>query len=276
MAVGALVLGMGTGVGGSWLLGRRSPPPPAAAPPVLAETEPPGPAAASAEPPARTEAAGTATPTQGVKPAPASNAPESAKASDQAPVAFGWPDGSPVRKKRSLRTDAARVEKAVGVPSSPAEEPVRLADANAVPAKAPEAAPRGNTGSHGALQNVADRGIVASATSTLPRGTIMRVRLSHPLFPERGAKVDAVLTENAYVGGNVVVPLGATVTCHVGSVAEERVHVGCEAAAAGERAWSFSALGLGDGDRAGLRLLDGVVPSGTTFAVAVTASAMLE
>jgi hypothetical protein len=144
------------------------------------------------------------------------------------------------------------------------------------PASPPDPEPRGPSASHGALQRVADRGTVSSAASTLPRGTVMRVRLSRPLVPERGATVEAALTEAASVGGNVVVPRGAVVTCHIGTVVGERVNVACESAAAGERAWSFSALALGDGDRAGLRLVDGVVPSSTSFSVAVTASAMLE
>jgi len=87
--------------------------------------------------------------------------------------------------------------------------------------------------------------------------------------------VEGIITEEATAGNNVV-PKGATVTCHTGSVTGGRIELLCNEAKSGEQTWEFNAVAVGEDDRTGLHLVDGRVPSGTRFAVYVTTSAVVE
>lgn len=102
------------------------------------------------------------------------------------------------------------------------------------------------------------------------------MRLSEWVGTARGGQAEAVLTEDAVNAGSVVAPRGGVVSCRASGVVNGRLNLTCETLKAGERGWTFSGLALGDGDRAGLRVVDGGVASGTLFVVAVTESAMLE
>jgi hypothetical protein len=139
----------------------------------------------------------------------------------------------------------------------------------------PEKKAGGRLPAQGALLNFADRGIVANATATLPRGTVLRVRLDNSITAAPGEQVEAPVIEDV-AAGSVVVPRGARVACRTGSMLNGRLSLSCDSARVGQRVWTFSALALGERDRTGLRIEDGGVAAGTTFAVSVTASAMLE
>ena len=138
------------------------------------------------------------------------------------------------------------------------------------------AVPRSPSASRSALVSFADRGTVANARETLPRGTLMRARLTAELDPRRGGIVQAITTEHLLRDGSVLIPQGSLLSCRAGSVLGDRIAVSCDGVSSSGRSWSFRAIGLGMDDRAGIRLVDGPVASGTPFVVCVTESAMLE
>jgi hypothetical protein len=112
-------------------------------------------------------------------------------------------------------------------------------------------------------------------TASLSRGTVLHARLLSDAALSRRGLVEGIITEEA-TAGSTVVPKGATVTCHTGSVTGERIELLCNEARSGEQTWEFNAVAVGEDDRSGLRLVDGRVPSGTLFAVYVTTSAVVE
>ena len=124
--------------------------------------------------------------------------------------------------------------------------------------------------------HIADREVVANASATLPRGTLLRARLTRELDPARGPGVSGVVAEDLVREGVVLVEKGSVLDCRALAIANERVSISCDGVKASELRLSFTAIGLGEGDRPGLRAIDGVVPSGTPFVVCVTASAILE
>jgi serine/threonine-protein kinase len=189
---------------------------------------------------------------------------------------FDWPGGVPVRKKR-----------AAGAAKTPETTPA-VSPADAAIAVAPQEAP--NQDGHvaepaatrdvganvlGHLSSSPDGTSARQLTATLPRGSVLHARLLNDAALSRRGLVEGIITEEA-TAGNTVVPKGATVTCHTGSVTGGRIELLCNEAKSGEQTWEFNAVAVGEDDRTGLHLVDGRVPSGTRFAVYVTTSAVVE
>lgn len=283
VVAGAVVAGIGVGALGVHLAaGVASPVPQPVAVPrddaaaATASPEEPPPTARPVSTAAATAAGGApsgqegpqaASPPRATSPAPA--ALPSAATRDPP----GWPGGVPVRKRKA----APVVTPAVAKVEAPASEASAAAKEEAAdPPPDPEAAPEPRLATHGALLRFADRDMVANAAGTLPRGTLLRARLTVDLEASRGGPVEVALTEDVVSGGKVVVTRGSLVTCRAGSAENGRLSLACDAVKAGDRSLAFSAIALGDGDRTGLRLVEGKVPAGTNFAVYVTAPAVLE
>ena len=138
------------------------------------------------------------------------------------------------------------------------------------------AVPRVPATSRSALLGFADRGTVASAKETLPRGTLLRARLTAELDPWRRREVQAATSEDLLRDGAVLIPRGSLLSCRAGGVTGDRIAVSCDGASSGARSWSFKAIALSTDDRVGIRVVDGPVASGTSFVVCVTESAFLE
>ena len=281
----ALVVGLGAGATGVLLATRRT----GAAGQVeaIADARPRTPVDAelgSRGSPIEEEATAAAAP----GPAPEQAAPSTSRAAPTtAPPALEARRASiPLEAPRTAGSAPARTKRSTTPKERPApvlgmdarqEPPVDVSDRGGQAPGEPEPpppAPRSAT--HGALIRFADRGIVANAAATLPRGTILRVRLGSAVRGTAGSTVEAMLTEDIVSKGSVVVPKGSVVVCWTGSSENGRLALACDGARDGERSLVFSAIALGDGDRSGLRLVEGVVPAGTSFTVYVTASAVLE
>jgi hypothetical protein len=183
------------------------------------------------------------------------------------------------RKKSPLQKPQAVTEEAQGTggESGPVPAPVAQGEAkrgeDLNPAGAPSIPARTATSS---FLHIADREVVANAAATLPRGTLLRARLTRELDPARGPGVFGVVAEDVVRNGVVMVEKGSVLDCRALAILNERVSISCDGVKASETRLSFTAIGLGEGDRPGLRAIDGVVPSGTPFVVCVTASAILE
>ena len=87
----------------------------------------------------------------------------------------------------------------------------------------------------------------------------------------RAGAVEAVVAENVMSGVAVVVPAGGTIICSSQISKGGRVPVSCDSIKTADRAWSFSGLAVGEGQHVGLRVLDTVVPAGSSFVVYVDA-----
>lgn len=148
--------------------------------------------------------------------------------------------------------------------------------AQAPPGGSRSPAARPAQGKRSALLRFADRGTVANAAETLARGTLIRVKLATQVDATQGGPAEAVVTEDVLSNGSVLVPSGSVVRCRAGGLLAGRLGLSCDSMRAGERAWSFSAIALGEGERAGLQVVEGTIQSGTPFVVFVTASAVLE
>ncbi len=184
-----------------------------------------------------------------------------------------------VRKRRAAKHNTPLSAPIRSVGRSPAGRPVDTTPAThsiatPTPDEASQAPPRGAKRS--AHVGFADRGTVANAAETLPRGTFVRVKLPGALDARPGSPVEALVTEDVLNDGSILVPRGSVVRCRTGGVAIDRVALSCDSLKAGARSWTFSALALGDGDRPGLRVDEGSVAQGTEFVVFVTESAVLE
>jgi len=283
VAATALVVGASLGLWTGLVVPHRAPPvtspaserskagiattgaPPAAGPPLGS------PAAGSAPAPAAER--GPVAPT----PAPTVSEPI-AKAATPAGRAdsFDWPGGVPVRKKRA--PGASKMPE-----TAPAVSPAQAAKA-AAPREAPsqdghiaEPAATRDAGANapGHLSSSPDGTSARQLTATLPRGTVLRARLLSDAALSRRGLVEGIITEEA-TAGNTVVPKGATVTCHTGSVTGGRIELLCNEAKSHEQTWAFNAVAVGEDDRSGLHMVDGRVASGTRFAVYVTTSAVVE
>jgi serine/threonine protein kinase len=244
--------------------------PPAARPPLEPD--------AGGSPPAVGQAPAPAAERGPVAPTPAPTVSEPiAKAAT--PVVrterFDWPGGVPVRKKRAA--GASRM------PETPAVSPAEVVKA-AAPQQAPSqdghVAGPAATGDAGAKVpgHPSSSPVETSArqlTATLSRGTVLHAHLLSDAALSRRGVVEGIITEEA-TAGNTVVPKGALLTCHTGSVTGGRIELLCNEAKSGERTWEFNAVAVGEDDRTGLHLVDGRVPSGTRFAVYVTTSAVVE
>jgi serine/threonine-protein kinase len=108
-------------------------------------------------------------------------------------------------------------------------------------------------------------------SSTLPRGTLVRAKLVAPVDAARPGTVEAVVAENVISGGVVLVPAGSVLACNSRASKEGRVPVSCDSIRAADRRWSFSGLAVGEGQHVGLRVVDTVVPAGSSFVVYVDA-----
>lgn len=114
---------------------------------------------------------------------------------------------------------------------------------------------------------------IARTSSTLPRGTLIPAKLVRGLDPAWPGASEAVVTEDVVSGGVLVVPKGSAIACGSRASQDGRVPVSCDGIKTADRAFSFSGLAVGEGQRVGLRLIDGGVPAGTPFVVYVNASA---
>jgi hypothetical protein len=280
----ALVVGAAAGAATIWLVPRVASAPKlpqesresvAPSPAGTGNSAPAAPApGAAADAPAKSDivpSSGTA----------ASTLPPAVSSSTGSEAVQPLPDSSAiVRRRRVTKRDntqsPAPIPPAVPPPAvrpfeaTPAMHPL----ASPKPDEASPAAPRGTKGS--AHVGFADRGTVANAAETLPRGTLVRAKLSGRLDARPGNPIEAVVTEDVLSEGSILVPRGSLVRCRTGGVASERIGLSCDSLRAGARSWAFSALALGDGDRPGLRVEEGSVAPGTEFVVFVTASAVLE
>ncbi len=133
----------------------------------------------------------------------------------------------------------------------------------------PGAASKGQDDAKSSATHLAERASVASAT--LPRGTLIRAKLVAALDAMRAGAVEAVVEENVMSGGAVVVPAGGAIICSSQIGKDGRVPVSCDSIKTADRAWSFSGLAVGEGQHVGLRVLDTVVPAGSSFVVYVDA-----
>ncbi len=125
------------------------------------------------------------------------------------------------------------------------------------------------------MPSFADRPSVGSAGATLVRGTLVPARLTRPVGGASPGDAEAVVTEDVFSDGALVVPKGSTVLCSSRRSADGRVPLSCDTIRAGAGELSFQGVAVGDGHRLGLRALDDEVAAGTAFVVYVNASAAL-
>ena len=204
-------------------------------------------------------------PAPGLPPTPAPEAPRAAP--------HEGPGGAPAVRRRAQEKGAPPAQrapptegKAMAAPPDPGDGVEQAAPEEAVPPPPARSAP----------VRFADRAVVADAAGTLPRGTLLQVALSAGLDADRAVEAEAVVREDLMSEEAVLVPRGTLVSCRVSGVTNGRLGLSCDGARAGARTWSFSGIALGRDNRSGLVVVDGALPSGTPFLVAVTASALLE
>lgn len=103
----------------------------------------------------------------------------------------------------------------------------------------------------------------------LPRGTLLPAKVVSAVEAARPARVEAVTTDDVTVG-TAIIAKGSAVECRSRSVEGERLPLICSSARSGDRQWAFSGIGVGEGERVGLRIIDsGTVRAGTPFVVYV-------
>jgi serine/threonine-protein kinase len=183
-------------------------------------------------------------------------APEPAAPPSQAtPAAVGAPLDEPVvRPKR--RTDTSRAGQSGGQGAARTDRSDRPARSIA-------------------LAGFADRPSVESAGATLMRGTLVPARLTRPVDASSPGQAEAVVTEDVVNDGALAVPKGSTVVCSSRRSTDGRVPLSCDTIRTADGLLSFQGVAVGDGQRLGLRALDGEVAAGTSFVVYVNASAAL-
>jgi serine/threonine-protein kinase len=121
----------------------------------------------------------------------------------------------------------------------------------------------------------ADRTTVANPRATLPRGTLVPVKLLRALTGPSPGRAEAVVTEDVAADGTILVPKGSTVSCSARPPADGRVPLSCDTISASDRVLAFSGVAVGEGQHVGLRLLDDEIAAGTPFVVYVSAPAAL-
>lgn len=206
-------------------------------------------------------------------------------------VAWSWrhapPPPNPVPTPgpgRETPSVARGAEVAAPGGTSSSEEPmVRPKRAGARPVASPPgratvgtapAAP-GHAPARATEAGFADRATVGSPSATLPRGTLVPVRLLRAIEPGSAGRADAVVTEDVAADGVVLVPKASTVSCRARPPADGRVPLACDAVTTPDRVLAFSGVAVGEGQHVGLRLLDEEIAAGTQFVVYVNAPAAL-
>jgi serine/threonine-protein kinase len=121
----------------------------------------------------------------------------------------------------------------------------------------------------------ADRATVGSPRATLPRGTLVAVKLLRALAGPNPGRAEAIVTEEVAADGVVLVPKGSTVSCSARPPADGRVPLSCDSISTSDRVLTFSGVAVGEGQHVGLRLLDDEIAAGTPFVVYVSAPAAL-
>ncbi len=121
----------------------------------------------------------------------------------------------------------------------------------------------------------ADRATVGSPHATLPRGTLVPVKLLRALAGPNPGRAEAIVTEEVAANGAVVVPKGSTVSCSTRPPADGRIPLSCDTISTSDRVLTFSGVAVGEGQHVGLRLLDDEIAAGTPFVVYVSAPAAL-
>lgn len=120
-----------------------------------------------------------------------------------------------------------------------------------------------------------DRATVGSAEATLPRGTLVSVKLARPLAATNPGRADAIVTDEVSADGIVLVPKGSTVSCSARSATGGRIPLSCDRISTSDRVLRFTGVAVGEGQHVGLRLLDDEVAAGTPFVVYVSVPAAL-
>ena len=165
------------------------------------------------------------------------------------------------------RTTGARPASGAGSPPVVLEGPVVRAKKRKAKSEMPEAGPAESTKG---MKPVSTRQV---PTETLARGTLIRAQLTSTLNAFTTGPVEAIVTEDVSSDGGDV-PRGSKILCLSRIAKEGRVGILCDSIKAGDRTWSFSGIGVGEGAHVGLPVVDRRVPSGTSFEVYVSASAL--
>ena len=146
-------------------------------------------------------------------------------------------------------------------------------------AKAPKASPalagRERAPARTTSADFADRATVGSPRATLPRGTLVPVKLARALAGPNPGRAEAIVTDEVADNDVVLVPKGSTVSCLARPPSDGRVPLSCDRISTSDRVLTFSGVAVGQGDRVGLRLLDDEIAAGTPFIVYVSAPAAL-
>ncbi len=121
----------------------------------------------------------------------------------------------------------------------------------------------------------ADRETVGSPRATLPRGTLVPVKLLRALAGPNPGRAEAVVTEEVAGNGILLVPKGSTVSCSARPPSDGRVRLLCDRISTSDGVLTFSGVAVGEGQHLGLRLLDDEIAAGTPFVVYVSAPAAL-
>lgn len=119
----------------------------------------------------------------------------------------------------------------------------------------------------------ADRPTVSAPSATLPKGTLIPVKLVRAVAPAKPGDAEALVTEEVIADGVILVPKGSTVLCSSRAAADGRVPLSCDVIRAPGRTLAFRGVAVGEGQHVGLRYLDDEVAAGTSFVVYVSASA---
>jgi serine/threonine-protein kinase len=168
---------------------------------------------------------------------------------------------------------ASSFEEPVVRPKRAGASPATSAPDRATVGTAPAA--RGHAPARATEAGFADRATVGSPSATLPRGTLVPVKLLQAIAPGSVGRADAVVTEDVAVDGVVLVPRTSTVSCRARPPAEGRVPLACDAVTTPDRVMSFSGVAVGEGQHVGLRWLDEEIAAGTPFVVYVSSPAAL-
>jgi len=173
----------------------------------------------------------------------------------------------------SIEPQARRDEQPIVRPKRPGS--ASRSTANDRAKAAPAALRREHSPQRSSSAEFADRATVGSPRATLPRGTLVAVKLARPLAGRNPGRVEAIVTEELAADGVILVPKGSSVSCAARPPAEGRVPLSCDTISTSDRVLTFSGVAVGDGQHVGLRLLDEEVAAGTPFVVYVNAPAAL-
>jgi len=171
--------------------------------------------------------------------------PEKPSAPDAGSVAERRPDlfTNVVRPKR------ARSKPKVGAPRGERPESVK-----------PSKEPASFAGEMGAVREA----------PPLARGTLIQAKLPRSIDAAAVGVVEAVVTEDVVQAGDVRVPSGSSMVCNSMRSSDGRVGLWCERIKTSNGVVSLSGVAVGEGSHAGLRMVDNMVPAGTSFVVYVT------